>query len=371
MTIILMLLLAFSVSCQKAETKDEEMTRLLVGTWVREGIFRHNRETYRADGTYNFQVLGTGDQGKGKSPFERRIRHAVRGLDGGAWYWSKRNRSGGWWWIKNGRLCFSVKHASRDQNHRPVDFSFAISELTATRLVTTSEGCRFVFIRAKHWESMTDAEIRAYHKDDEDYKSLLKQKATTSDKDAATHLRLGNLESDGKRYKEAIAEYKKAIAIKPNDALAYYEMGVAYHNLEQYKEAIAAWKKCIAIDPTSLLQDAVSGNIKHCEDKLKIAEYKKAIAIKPNDALAYYEMGSTYHLDLEQYKDAIVAFKKATAIKPDYALAYFWMGRGYHLLKQYPEAIAAYQKYIALEPAGEHADSARRAIIDLSNRDKP
>ena len=82
-------------------------------------------------------------------------------------------------------------------------------------------------------------------------------------------------------------------------------------------------------------------------------------------------MGSTYHLDLEQYKDAIVAFKKATAIKPDYALAYFWMGRGYHLLKQYPEAIAAYQKYIALEPAGEHADSARRAIIDLSNRDKP
>jgi hypothetical protein len=134
-TILLILLPALLVSCQKAETKDEEQARLLIGTWVMEDIFLHIRNTYKADGTCIFQKLGTSDNGR-KAPFERRIRHAARGLKGGAWYWSKNTPSEAWWWIKNGRLCFSTKDASRDPNYRPMDFSFAISELTATRLVT-------------------------------------------------------------------------------------------------------------------------------------------------------------------------------------------------------------------------------------------
>lgn len=58
-----------------------------------------------------------------------------------------------------------------------------------------------------------------------------------------------------------------------------------------------------------------------------------------------------------------------TAIKPDYAYAYNSMGVAYDSLKQYPDAIAAFKKYLDLDPTGEYADQARKKISELSNRD--
>ena len=38
-------------------------------------------------------------------------------------------------------------------------------------------------------------------------------------------------------YEAATVEYKKAIAIEPNNARLYYNLGVAYSRLEKHKEA--------------------------------------------------------------------------------------------------------------------------------------
>jgi tetratricopeptide (TPR) repeat protein len=40
-----------------------------------------------------------------------------------------------------------------------------------------------------------------------------------------------------------------ALAMKPDNHDAYYHMGCAYAELKQWKEAIAAYKKCIALEP--------------------------------------------------------------------------------------------------------------------------
>ncbi|CCQ64165.1 TPR repeat:Sel1-like repeat:Sel1-like repeat [Crocosphaera watsonii WH 0401] len=45
------------------------------------------------------------------------------------------------------------------------------------------------------------------------------------------------------KYDEAIAAYKKAIEINPNDAFAYNNMGLALDDQGKYDEAIAAHKK--------------------------------------------------------------------------------------------------------------------------------
>ena len=52
-----------------------------------------------------------------------------------------------------------------------------------------------------------------------------------------------------KKYNEAIADYSKAIEIKPNKDQAYYNRGIAYYILEKYNEAIADYSKAIEIDP--------------------------------------------------------------------------------------------------------------------------
>ena len=85
------------------------------------------------------------------------------------------------------------------------------------------------------------------------------------------------------KHQEAIAAYKKAIAIKPDFALAYYNAGVIYGRHEQFRYAVAAFKKCVAIDP--------------------------------DFALAHFKMGFTYYL-AGQPRDAIAAFRKALALEP-------------------------------------------------------
>ncbi len=88
-----------------------------------------------------------------------------------------------------------------------------------------------------------------------------------------------------------------------------------------------------------------------------IATFKKAIALKPDNAEAYYKMGHSYK-ELKQYSEASDAFKKVISIKPDFAETYFYMGIAYSHLKQYTKAIAALKKCIALRPTGKNIRSA-------------
>jgi len=76
-----------------------------------------------------------------------------------------------------------------------------------------------------------------------------------------------------------------------------------------------------------------------------------------------------FFLSLEgQYQDAIIAYKKAIAIKPDYAHVYFDMGLAYMKLKQNVLAVEAFKKYLNLEPTGEHADIAGDLIQIASEK---
>jgi len=51
-----------------------------------------------------------------------------------------------------------------------------------------------------------------------------------------------------KRYPEAIAAYKQAIALKPDYAEAYYSMGLTYEVMGRDPDAIAAYRNVVRID---------------------------------------------------------------------------------------------------------------------------
>ena len=161
------------------------------------------------------------------------------------------------------------------------------------------------------------------------------QKSDDAAEDAEICYELANAHSEAGRYAEAIAAYKKAVALNPDYADAYHGLGLAYLMVGQDTDAIAACKK--------------------------------AIALKPYCAESYGNMGRAYY-ELGQYAEAIVAFKKTIAIKPDYSFVYCAMGATYEKLKQNTLAIAAYEEFIAIEPKGESADLAREAIRRLRER---
>ena len=59
------------------------------------------------------------------------------------------------------------------------------------------------------------------------------------------------------------------------------------------------------------------------------------------NAEEYFEQGFAY-AKLGKYTDAIAIWNKAIAIKPDYADAYYQIGNAYTALEQYADAIAPY-----------------------------
>jgi len=75
------------------------------------------------------------------------------------------------------------------------------------------------------------------------------------------------------------------------------------------------------------------------------------------------------HLAPKHYADVVTAVGKAIAARPDHAEAYVMMGIASERLKKYPQAIAAYRKYIALKPKGGFAAGVRERIAVLSRKD--
>jgi len=89
----------------------------------------------------------------------------------------------------------------------------------------------------------------------------------------------------------------------------------------------------------------------HEQGKLEkaIEAYNKALAIKPDYAQAYYNLGNALH-EQGKLEEAIEAYNKALAIKPDYAQAYYNMGITLQEQGKLEEAIEAYNKSLAIKP---------------------
>ena len=143
----------------------------------------------------------------------------------------------------------------------------------------------------------------------------------------------------GGQHFAAISDFDKAIQLKPDYADAYYNRGFAKDHLGQYTAAISDYDKAIQLESNAADAYVNRGVAKH---KLRqylaaISDFDKAIQLKPNDAMAYYNRGlAKYYLG--QYFAAISDCDKAIQLKPDYADAYYNRGLAKALLNRTWEA---------------------------------
>ena len=128
-------------------------------------------------------------------------------------------------------------------------------------------------------------------------------------------------------------------------------MGATLKAQGKMEEAIEAYKKALAIKPD--YADAYNNMGNALQDQGKLDEaievYKKALAIKPDYADAYNNMGNALQ-DQGKLDEAIEVYKKALAIKPDYAEAYNNMGNALQDQGKLVEAIEVYKKALAFKP---------------------
>jgi tetratricopeptide (TPR) repeat protein len=120
------------------------------------------------------------------------------------------------------------------------------------------------------------------------------------------------------RYAEAAEEYKKALAVQPQDAGVHNKLGICYQYLQ--------------------------------DDAMARREYERALELSPSYAEAWNNLG-TLEQSRRRFKQAVRAYKKALARKPTLATSWKNIGHAYVALGRIPEAFEAYREAFRLDPA--------------------
>ncbi|MBT3593646.1 MAG: tetratricopeptide repeat protein, partial [Hellea sp.] len=122
--------------------------------------------------------------------------------------------------------------------------------------------------------------------------------------------------------------------------------------------------KALALKPDSAVAFYNMGNVLKERGKLEeaIEAYNKALVFNPDYADAHNNIGNVLQ-DQSKLEDAISAFKKALSLKPNCAEAYCNIGNAFAAQGNLEEAIIAYRKSLSINPDSVVAHSHMAAVF--------
>ncbi|MBV9885886.1 MAG: tetratricopeptide repeat protein, partial [Acidobacteria bacterium] len=167
----------------------------------------------------------------------------------------------------------------------------------------------------------------------------------------AVHVILGQLNATSGKSDIALAEYKKAIQINPNDAEAIMNMAAIYAQMKHPQEAEANYKQAIALRPdywSGYLALAIFYDLEgRYQDS--IDQLKRVLELTPDNPTAYSNLGVVY-MDMgdpKSLESAEAAFRKSIALAPNYE-AYSNLGYLFFTQKRYNDAIQQFRQAATL-----------------------
>ncbi len=130
-----------------------------------------------------------------------------------------------------------------------------------------------------------------------------------------------------KLHVDAISDYDTVIRLNPDDLIAYNNRGISKANLGQYDSAIKDYDKVIQIDDKFLAAYGNRGRAKTALGQFSdaLSDYNTVLRLKPDDVIVFYNRGDLYY-KMKKYEEALSDFSKAILLKPGYIMAYY--GRG-------------------------------------------
>jgi tetratricopeptide (TPR) repeat protein len=189
---------------------------------------------------------------------------------------------------------------------------------------------------------------------------------------AKAHNNLGNALAGRGRTDEALRHYRRALEIRPHFPEAHNNLGIALARRGRTQEAIAHLRQATQIRPE--LADAhynlgvALGDCGALDEA--IAEFQKALEIKPDLAEAYDNLGIALarrgRLDA-----AITQFHRALEIKPELAEAHDNLGVALVRRGRIDAAIAHFRKALEIKPELAGARRNLSAVLMDGRRPRP
>jgi tetratricopeptide (TPR) repeat protein len=164
--------------------------------------------------------------------------------------------------------------------------------------------------------------------------------------------------SDKGQYEAAIAEWKKALALSPDDARAHTSYGMALVRTGKPAEAIAQYRQALEIDAEypeahNNLGIALAGSGKVDE---AIAQFEKSLEINPYSAEFHNNLGHALAA-AGKTNEAMAQYRQALEIKPRYPEALSNLGVAVAGSGKPDEAIGLYQKALEIDPEYPEANN--------------
>jgi tetratricopeptide (TPR) repeat protein len=150
-------------------------------------------------------------------------------------------------------------------------------------------------------------------------------------------------------YKDAVAEFEKAIAVDPDDAKGYVNLAYAYSMIGEPEKALDALRSAVKADSNSV-EGWRNLGISYQQKKdfdLAADALEHVLRLQPDDADALFTLGDIY-FDKKEYQKALEKYTKAAEKKGDDPALQYQMGAVYFRIEKYQEAGLAFQKSAAL-----------------------
>ena len=166
-------------------------------------------------------------------------------------------------------------------------------------------------------------------------------------------------------HENALAAYRKAGEIKPEDPAVWRSLGVGYTRLRDYGKAIEQFKHSLGLRPRQpqVLVELGFALMQQGALDSATAAYHQAIAINPWEPGAYANLGIA-HLRSAAFRPAVEALEKAVELNPGLAEVHFALGSAYAQLGERSRAAAAIERGLEFDPR----NAAAHRMLDAVRR---
>jgi tetratricopeptide (TPR) repeat protein len=173
------------------------------------------------------------------------------------------------------------------------------------------------------------------------------------------------------QFDDAVKDYEKAIAIKPDYSKAHFNLGCTLQELGQLDASAKSFEKALVIEPNyAEAHNNLGITLKDLRQlDAAVKSFKKAIAIKPDYVEAHYSLGATFQ-ELGQLDDAVKSYKEVVNIEPDFAEMHNNLGVILNKLNQKDAALKSLETAVAIKPDFAEAHyNLGNALNDLGQLD--
>ncbi|MGA7915267.1 MAG: tetratricopeptide repeat protein [Candidatus Acidiferrales bacterium] len=167
-------------------------------------------------------------------------------------------------------------------------------------------------------------------------------------------------------YASAAQNYQAYLAKKPDDAVVHYDLGYAYTALHRPADAAAEYRKAIALAPdnprTASAYQNLGLTLIPTDPEAAIEPLQHAAKLLPGDARTKWLLGVALEAAkkdgpaIEQYEAAAKLDAKSVEIRNSLGFALLRAGKA-------GDAEAAFREAIALQPSGEPASDAHKGLL--------